>query len=75
MDCSEAAVHSHSFFNNEQTKNYNHRAPKNSSSAWEQQKNVKVSKSKYKYNTLKNSERIIEWLLLQEHLVVAIKTC
>ena len=33
-------------------------------------KNVKVTKSKYKYNTLKNSEKIIAWLLLEEHLAV-----
>ena len=38
-------------------------------------KNVKVTKSKYKYHKLKNSKRVNEWLLMQEYLVVVIQTC
>ena len=38
-------------------------------------KNVKVIKSKYKYNKLKNSEKINEWFLRQGYLVLVIKTC
>ena len=34
----------------------------------------KVTKSKCKYNKLKNSERMNKCLLLQEYLVVVIKT-
>ena len=34
-----------------------------------------LTKSKYKYNKLKNSERINKRLLSQEYLVVVIKTC
>ena len=36
--------------------------------------NVKVTKSKYKYNKFKNSETINAWLLLREYLVVVINT-
>ena len=49
LNCSKAAVQSHSFFfykyyYTTTSKNYNHEAPKN----------LKVTKSKYKYNKLKN---------------------
>ena len=36
-------------------------------------KNIEVTKSKY--NKLNNSERVNEWLLMQEYLVVVIKIC
>ena len=36
---------------------------------------IKVVKSKYKYNKLKNFESVNEQLLMQEYLVVVIKTC
>ena len=73
LDCSEAAIHGHPFFFYKYyyTTTIHQKilaAPGNN------KKNVKVTKSKYKYNKLKNSEMENAWLLLQEYLVVVVKT-
>ena len=68
MDCSEAAVHSHPFFflykhyytTTSKLKITITRHQKILAAPGSNKKNVKVTKSKYKYNTLKNSERIVE---------------
>lgn len=54
-------------YNHHQTKNYNQLLAL---------PGVKSKyKSKYKYNELRNSERVNKWLLTQEYLMLVIKTC
>ena len=81
LDCSEAAIHGHPFFfykyyytTTSKLKITITIHQKILAAPGNNKKNVKVTKSKYKYNKLKNSEMENAWLLLQEYLVVVVKT-
>ena len=81
LDYSEAAVQSHPFFfykyyytTTSKLKITITIHQKILAAPGNNKKNVKVTKSKYKYNKLKNSEMVNAWLLLREYLVVVVKT-